>query len=304
MRRFVLSLFAVATVLMSLSAFAQIPTDPTKTGEVMSAPPGTLSTLALPSSAVTNTRVGSGDVLRVTVFGQPDLSAEVGVNDKGVLTLPLIGGIDVTGLTTSEISARVADALRKGQYLRNPEVSVEVVQLRSQMVSVLGEVSRPGRYPIPGHLSVLELLATAGGLTAQADQTVTLLRRKSDSAGNNNGNGSVESDVRIPILLGETKATERSPLDVELNTGDVVYVNKKKLFYIHGEVNRPGSYPMEQDMNVMRAISLGGGMTQRASQRRIYINREMPDKGVKEIKAKLTDPVLPGDVVYVNESLF
>ncbi|WP_232511922.1 SLBB domain-containing protein [Herbaspirillum sp. meg3] len=269
----------------------------------MSAPPGTLSTLALPSSTVTNTRVGSGDVLRVTVFGQPDLSAEVGVNDKGMLTLPLIGGVDVTGLTTSEISARVADALRKGQYLRNPEVSVEVVQLRSQMVSVLGEVSRPGRYPIPGHMSVLELLATAGGLTAQADQTVTLLRRKADNS-NAGGTNSTESDVRIPILLGETKATERSPLDVELNSGDVVYVNKKKLFYIHGEVNRPGAYPMEQDMNVMRAISLGGGMTQRASQRRIYINREMPDKAAQEIKAKLTDPVLPGDVVYVNESLF
>ncbi|EJL84235.1 periplasmic protein involved in polysaccharide export [Herbaspirillum sp. CF444] len=300
MRRSVLSLLAVIAFLVSISAFAQVPTDPTKTGEVMSAPPGTLSTLALPSSAVTNTRVGSGDVLRVTVFGQPDLSAEVGVNDKGVLTLPLIGGIDVTGLTTSEISARVADALRKGQYLRNPEVSVEVIQLRSQMVSVLGEVSRPGRYPIPGHLSVLELLATAGGLTTQADQTVTLLRRKTDDS----GIGGAESDVRIPILLGETKATARSPLDVELNNGDVVYVNKKKLFYIHGEVNRPGSYPMEQDMNVMRAISLGGGMTQRASQRRIYINREIPDKGVEEIKAKLTDPVLPGDVVYVNESLF
>jgi len=297
LRRFVLYLVILASILTSIPAFAQTPTDPTKTGEIMSAPPGTLSTLALPSSVVTNTRVGSGDVLRVTVFGQPDLSAEVGVNDKGVLTLPLIGGIDVTGLTTSEISARVAEALRKGQYLRNPEVSVEVVQLRSQMVSVLGEVSRPGRYPIPGHLSVLELLATAGGLTAQADQSVTLLRRKTDNSG-------TESDARIPILLGETRSTERSPLDVELSNGDVVYVNKKKLFYIHGEVNRPGSYPMEQDMNVMRAISLGGGMTQRASQRRIYINREMPDKGVEEIKAKLTDPVLPGDVVYVNESLF
>jgi polysaccharide export outer membrane protein len=303
LRRLVRSLFAVIAILMCISAFAQVPTDPTKTGEVMSAPPGTLSTLALPSSTVTNTRVGSGDVLRVTVFGQPDLSAEVGVNDKGMLTLPLIGGVDVTGLTTSEISARVADALRKGQYLRNPEVSVEVVQLRSQMVSVLGEVSRPGRYPIPGHMSVLELLATAGGLTAQADQTVTLLRRKADNS-NASGTNSTESDVRIPILLGETKATERSPLDVELNSGDVVYVNKKKLFYIHGEVNRPGAYPMEQDMNVMRAISLGGGMTQRASQRRIYINREMPDKAAQEIKAKLTDPVLPGDVVYVNESLF
>jgi polysaccharide export outer membrane protein len=313
LRRFALFIVTVLALLTGFSApaLAQVPTDPTKTGELISAPPGTLSTLALPSSTVTNTRVGSGDVLRVTVFGQPDLSAEVGVNDKGFLTLPLIGGVDVNGLTTSEISAKVADGLRKGQYLKNPEVSVEVVQLRSQMVSVLGEVSRPGRYPIPGHMSVLELLATAGGLTVQADQTVTLLRRKNDNSGNKSGNktgntsaANSESDVRIPILLGETSATERSPLDVELNAGDVVYVNKKKLFYIHGEVNRPGSYPMEQDMNVMRAISMGGGMTQRASQRRIYINREMPEKGVQEIKAKLTDPVLPGDVVYVNESLF
>ncbi len=298
MRRFIL-LFITATLLASASSLslAQTPSDPSKTGEVMSAPPGTLSTLALPSSTVTNSRVGSGDLVRVTVFGQPDLSAEVGVNDKGMLTLPLIGALDVNGMTTSEISARVADALRQGQYLLKPEVSVEVVQLRSQMVSVLGEVSRPGRYPIPGHLSVLELLATAGGLTVQADQTVTLLRRKSNP-------GTTESDTRIPIQLGETSTTERGPLDVELTNGDVVYVNKKKLFYIHGEVNRPGGYPMEQDMNVMRAISLGGGMTQRASQRRIYINRETPDHSVQEMKAKLTDPVQPGDVVYVNESLF
>jgi len=298
LRRFIL-LFITATLLASASSLslAQTPSDPSKTGEVMSAPPGTLSTLALPSSTVTNSRVGSGDLVRVTVFGQPDLSAEVGVNDKGMLTLPLIGALDVNGMTTSEISARVADALRQGQYLLKPEVSVEVVQLRSQMVSVLGEVSRPGRYPIPGHLSVLELLATAGGLTVQADQTVTLLRRKSNP-------GTTESDTRIPIQLGETSTTERGPLDVELTNGDVVYVNKKKLFYIHGEVNRPGGYPMEQDMNVMRAISLGGGMTQRASQRRIYINRETPDHSVQEMKAKLTDPVQPGDVVYVNESLF
>lgn len=299
MRRFSRPFLAIMTLLVSLTSacMAQVPTDPTKTGEIMSAPPGTLSTLALPSSTVTNGQVGSGDVIRITVFGQPDLSAEVGINDKGILTLPLIGPIDVNGLSTSQIGKRVADALLKGQFLVNPEVSVEVIQLRSQMVSVLGEVSRPGRYPIPGHLSVLELLATAGGLTAQADQQVTLLRRESDS-------GKPESEVRIPILLGETSTTARTPLDVELVNGDVVYVNKKKLFYIHGEVNRPGAYPMEQDMNVMRAISLGSGMTQRASQRRIYINRETPDKGVQEMKAKLTDPVLPGDVIYVNESLF
>lgn len=299
MRRFFLSSFTVAAMLaatlVNFPIRAQVAT--AAANEITSALPGVLPMPALPASAVTNARVGPGDVLRVTVFGQRDLSAEVGVNDKGILTLPLIGGLDVTGLSTSEIAARVADALRAGQYLRDPEVSVEAVQLRSQMVSVLGEVSRPGRYPIPGHLSVLELLATAGGLTAQADQSVTLLRRKT-------GQNDTESDARIPILLGETHATERHQLDVELNSGDVVYVNRKKLFYIHGEVHRPGSYPIEPDMNVMRAIALGGGMTQRASQRRIYINREVPAQGVREMKAKLTDPVLPGDVVYVNESLF
>lgn len=299
MRRFFPVSFTVVVMLVttpvSFPVHAQVAT--AAANEITSALPGTLSMPALPSSTVTNTRVGPGDVLRVTVFGQRDLSAEVGINDKGILTLPLIGGLDVTGLSTSEIAARVADALRAGQYLRNPEVSVEAVQLRSQMVSVLGEVNRPGRYPIPGHLSMLELLATAGGLTAQADHSVTLLRRKT-------GRNDTENDARIPILLGETHTTERHPLDIELNSGDVVYVNRKKLFYIHGEVNRPGSYSMEPDMNVMRAISLGGGMTQRASQRRIYINREISEKGVQEMKAQLTDPVLPGDVVYINESLF
>jgi len=299
LRRFILFIIAAIVMLTGLVSptFAQVPTAGT---ELMSAPPGTLSTLSLPSSAVTNTRVGSGDVMRVTVFGQPDLSAEIGVNDKGFITLPLIGGVEVSGLTTSEIAIKVANALRQGQYLRNPEVSVEVVQLRSQMVSVLGEVSRPGRYPIPGHMTVLELLASAGGLTAQADTTVTLLRRKTDTS----SDGSDGSDIRIPILLGETHATERASLDVDLSNGDVVYVGKKKLFYIHGEVNRPGAYPMEPDMNVMRAISLGGGMTQRASQRRIVINRNTADNGMQVIKARLADPILPGDVLYVNESLF
>lgn len=299
MRRFSYFL-TVVLLLCTARTFAQVPTDPVRTGELMSAPPGTLSTMALPSSAVTATRVGPGDVLRVTVFGQPDLSAEVGINDKGVLTLPLIGGVDVSGLSISEVSARITDGLRQGQYLKNPQVSVEVVQLRSQMVSVLGEVSRPGRYPIPGHMSVLELLATAGGLTQQADHSVTLLRRKPETK----GDGDKETDMRIPILLGEDATIRRSPLDVELSAGDVVYVNKKKVFYIYGEVNRPGSYPMEQNMNVMRAISIGGGMTQRASQRRIYVNRDIAGKGIQELKVKQTDIVIPGDVVYVNESLF
>jgi polysaccharide export outer membrane protein len=291
---FLRSIVAIILVCVNCIVSAQIPTDPNKTGALMAAPPGTLSTLSLPSSTVANTRVGAGDILRVTVFGQPDLSAEVGVNDQGVINLPLIGGVEINQLTTSQIAKKIANTFREKQFLKNPEVSVEVVQLRSQMVSILGEVSQPGRYPIPGQLSVLELLATAGGLTADADNNVIVLRRSPDAS-----NG----EIRIPIRLGETTANDRSPLDVNLNNGDVVYVNKKPLFYIHGEVNRPGAYPMEADMNVMRAVSLGGGLSQRASSRRISIYRKTNEQA-HQFDAKMTDTIQPGDVIFVKESLF
>ncbi|MDY7578268.1 SLBB domain-containing protein [Herbaspirillum sp. RTI4] len=286
--------------IFAASVHAQVPTDPSKTGELIPATPGSLSTLSLPSSVIANTRVGAGDILRVTVFGQEDLSAEIGVNDKGYITLPLIGPLGANGLSTSELALKVTDALLKGGYVRNPQVSVEVIQSRSQMVSVLGEISRPGRYPIPGHMTVLELLAIAGGLTERAEQTVTLLRRPDPNDTNDAGQ-------RIPIQLGEAgpaQLARRTPLDVELRSGDVVYVASKKLFYIHGEVNRPGSYQMEPGMNVMRAIALGGGMTQRASTRRMTINRKTESQGLQEFKAGMSEALEPGDVVYVNESLF
>lgn len=294
MHRFLIKSIAALLSTIAFAAHAQIPTNPSKTGEIMSAPPGTLSTLSLPSSAVTNTRVGAGDVLRITVFGQPDLSAEVGINDKGIINLPLIGGLDINDLTTSQIASKIATTFREKQYLNNPEVSVEVIQLRSQMVSILGEVGQPGRYPIPGRMTVLELLATAGGLTSDADSNVTVLRRNADNS---------KDDVRIPIQLGETSTTARTPLDINLNSGDVVYVNKKKLFYIHGEVNRPGAYPMEPDMNIMRAISLGGGLSLRASERRMSIYRKVNEKA-QQFSVKMADPVQAGDVIYVKESLF
>lgn len=286
-------------LLVPAIAFGQVPTDSNRLGAIIPAAPGVLATQSLPSSAVTNTRVGSGDVLRITVFGQPDLSAEVGVNDKGSVAVALVGNIQVAGLTISEAAARIADALRTGGYLLKPEVSVEAIQLRSQLVSVLGEVRQPGRYPIPGRLTVLELLATAGGLTEQAEATVTVLRRPEGVAGATDGDGE-----RIPVRLGDaTGIPTRTQLDVELRTGDVVYVERKKLFYIHGEVNRPGAYPMEPGMSVMRAIALGGGMTQRASTRRIDINRTV-NGASQAIRSGMASPLQPGDVVFINESLF
>ena len=308
------------------SALAQVPSDPGRTNTIIPAAPGVLQTQALPSSTITNTRIGNGDVLRITVLGQPDLSAEVGVNDRGSVAVALIGDVPVAGLLPSAAAARIAELLRNGGFLLKPEVSVDAIQVRSQLVSVLGEVRQPGRYPIPGRLTVLELLATAGGLTDQAEQTVTLLRR-ADTAGSaadstaatagttaTAADGSLPAGIdavapgageRIPIRLGDASVggSSRGQLDAELRTGDVVYVERKKLFYIHGEVNRPGAYPMEPGMTVMRAIALGGGTNLRASLRRIDIYRQA-DGVDRSIRSGIAEPVRAGDTVFVNESLF
>lgn len=283
-------LLVLIIALLSFPAAAQMPSNAAMTGEIRPALPGSLATTSLPSSTVTNSPVGPGDILRVTVFGHPDLSAEVGINDKGIINLPLIGGLQVEGLNTAAIAALIADSYRQQKFLLQPEVSVEATLMRSQLVSILGEVRHPGRYPIPGKMTVLELLATAGGLTQDADTNVTLLRLSPDKDGN---------DIRMPIRLGQTGSAQRNTLDITLHTGDVVYVNKKQVFYIHGEVNRPGAYSMEEEMNVMRAISLGGGVTLRGTTRRINIYRKNSN-----ISASLTDTIEPGDVVYIKESLF
>ena len=297
------------------AALAQVPSDPSRTGFIQPAAPGVLSTQALPSSTVTNGRIGSGDVLRITVLGQPDLSAEVGVNDRGSIAVALVGDVPVAGLSTSAAAMRIADLLRAGGFLLKPEVSVDAIQVRSQMVSVLGEVRVPGRYPIPGHMTVLELLATAGGLTDQAEQNVTLLRLADADAVAASAAGTVPASMdavppaageRIPIRLGDAAiagGASRSQLDVELRTGDVVYVERKKLFYIHGEINRPGAYPMEPGMTVMRAIALGGGANLRASLKRIDIHRTVNNVD-QPFRAGIAEPVKAGDTVYVNESLF
>ena len=241
--------------------------------------------------------VGVGDQIYVTVFGQPDMSAEVTVNDNEQVTLSLIGTLKVGGLPPQAIEKLIAQRLREGEYLRNPQVSVQVRQVRSQMISVLGEVVRPGRYPILGKLTVLEALATAGGLGPRADKVVSLLRRNVTK-----GEGAERQE--IPIRLDQLVGAGRGDLDVELRNDDVVFVGQQRQFYVYGEVRRPGAYPMEPDLNVMRVLSISGGVTERGSLRRIRISRKGADQIIQEFKPDLNTPILSGDVVFVDERLF
>ncbi len=255
-----------------------------------------------PASAVSerdSLSVGVGDQIFITVFGQPDMSAEVTVNDNQQVTLPLVGMLKVGGLSPAAIEKLVAMRLKDGDYLRNPEVSVQVRQVRSQMISVLGEVQRPGRFALLGKLSVLDALATAGGLTARADRTVFLIRRKPTA----DGSKEIERQ-EIAIQLDQLIDVVKGDVDLDLKNLDVIYVGQQKLFYVHGEVRKPGAYPMEPELTVMRVLAISGGVTDRGSMRRIRIHRKGASNQIEEFTPTLNTKISGGDVVFVDERLF
>lgn len=241
--------------------------------------------------------IGVGDQIFITVFGQPDMSAEVTVNDNLQVTLPLIGTLKVGGLTPPTIEKLISQRLKEGQYLLNPEVSIQVRQVRSQMMSVLGEVQKPGRFVIAGKMTILDALATAGGLTQRADSNAILIRRSVLK-------GSESQRQEITVSMGQILDSTKDDIDLELKNDDVVFVAQQKLFYVFGEVRKPGAYPMEPELNVMRVLSISGGVTDRGSMKRIRIHRKDLDQKIREVTPDLGYPVLGGDVIYVDERLF
>jgi polysaccharide export outer membrane protein len=237
--------------------------------------------LAIPAWAQSGERLGVGDAVRVTVFQQPDLTTEARVSEKGTVAMPLIGEQKVAGKSTGEAAKQIADALKNGKYLKDPQVSIAMVTLRSRQVSVLGQVARPGRYALDDTSSGLtEVLAAAGGVMPTGADTVTVMRD------------------------GQPQKVDVISKDFKLKNGDTVYIERAPVFYIYGEVTRAGAYRVEPNMTVMQAIAAGGGITPRGSDRRLKMRRNGADGKVVETDAKLQDMVKTDDVIYVKEALF
>ncbi len=242
--------------------------------------------------AQTAEAIGEGDTVRVTVFQNPDLSIETRVGPDGTINYPLLGQVKLGGLNTSAAGARIADQLKRGNYMRNPQVTVALT-VRGQQVSVLGQVVRPGRYPLDGtNFRLTDVLALAGGIAPTGDETVQVMI--------NRGGKVARVSVDVPVMF-KTGDLSRN---IEVHHGDTIFVQRAPVFYIYGEVPRAGAYRLEQNMSVMQALSLGGGVTPRGTDRGIKINRTLPDGTVRTLDAKLTDLVQSDDVVYVRESLF
>lgn len=237
--------------------------------------------------------VGPGDILHITVFQNNDLTLEVRVDSEGRITYPFAGSLAVNARSTAEIEAMIAKALETREILKRPQVSVNVVQFRSQQVSVLGQVNRPGRYPLDTVHTLSDILALAGGVVPTGADSAVLSRHEKDGVHN--------YLIDIPLLY---QGNKRSVDDPVIRGGDVVYVHRAPMFYIYGEVQRPGAFRIERDMTVMQALSTGGGPTQRGTQRGIRITRRADDGKTETIDASLEDRVAADDVIYVRESLF
>src|SRR6185436_13632622 len=136
-----------------------------------------LGALAVPGLAQNNDKLGVGDAVHITVFQQPDMTTDARVTERGTVQVPLVGSVKVDGLTPSEAAGAIADALKKGEFLKNPKVTVALTTLRSRQVSVLGLVVRPGLYPLDGaDMRVPQVLAAAGGIAPGGSETVTIIR--------------------------------------------------------------------------------------------------------------------------------
>jgi polysaccharide export outer membrane protein len=250
------------------------------------------SVMSFPAFAAEDYLLGGGDTVNITVYEQPDLTTTARISqDDGTITFPLLGEVVVVGLSPEDAGRKIGKLLREGGYIRAPQVSLKVQDFRSQKIRVMGQVNKPGEYLQKGESRVADLITQAGGLQEDAADIIVVVKKE-------NGK-SVKYEIDV-LRFYEGDMSQ----NIKVSAGNFILVPKMNAFYIHGEVKRPGSYRLERGMNVMQALSVGGGITGRGSLKGIKVTRRLPDGSTEKVGVELTDTLQPDDVVYVKERLF
>ncbi len=246
--------------------------------------------------AMAEYHLGAGDVVRVVVYQNPDLTLETRVSETGVISYPLLGNIRIGGLGVSAAEKLIAEGLKSGNFVKSPQVTLVLMQIKGNQASVLGQVNRPGRFPIEtADMRMTDLLANAGGVaTTGGDQLVL--------TGMRNGKP-FRTEIDLPTVFGPA-AEQGRVNDVLIQNGDVLWVDRAPLVYIYGEVQRPGPMRLERGMTLMQVLAVGGGLTQRGTERGVRVHRKSADGRVQVVTPAMDEKVQDGDVVYVRESLF
>lgn len=237
--------------------------------------------------------LGAGDTIRVQVFQNPDLTVETRVSESGAISYPLIGSAKVGGLSIGAAEQVIAKALQAGSFIKQPQVNIVLLQARGSQVSVLGMVGRPGRYPLETfNIRLSEMVAIAGGVAPTGADTAIV-------SGTREGKP-FRREVDIAGMYLENRPQE----DFVLAGGDAIYVHRAPMFYIYGEVQRPGSYRVERAMTIRQALAQGGGPTLRGTERGFVIYRRSAGGAEEALNPALSDAVRADDVYFVKESLF
>jgi polysaccharide biosynthesis/export protein len=249
--------------------------------------------LMTPAFAEQEYLLAPGDILKITVFKNSDLSVDVRVSEAGLISYPLIGSVPVSGLTLPAAERKIGQMLRDGGFVVNPQVNILLTQAFGNLVSVIGEVNTAGRYSLDtagGHLS--GMLAAAGGVAQTGGDLVIV-------SGTRNG-----KPFRREVDIVKMSLSGNPAEDIELVGGDTLFVNRAPMFYIYGQVQKPGQFRLERGMTVIQALASGGGVTGKGTQRGIVRHRRDAGGKVKEEGVNLDDDVQDKDVIYVKESLF
>jgi polysaccharide export outer membrane protein len=299
-------------LLLWLLASAPQKAKPTPKPTATPAPPTTTVAPAPPApspspspSTAPEYRVGPGDILEVTVLDNEEVSRIPTVQTSGVIALPLLGEVEVTGLTVAEIQRKLTTLLAR-DYLVNPQVEVKVKDYQSQFVTVVGEVNTGGRKPLRGRTRLVDLLVEAGGFTPRASGDIMISRQEGTFDGG-------AKTLRMSLSRGALTPQDQVNLEVVLKNGDVITALQKYYVTVEGEVNRPGRYPIEGELTVTGAVSTAGGLT-RFGGNDVRVRRVDPQTGqtrilevdLKDVRSgKKPDPaLLPNDVVTVTRRLF
>lgn len=240
--------------------------------------------------------IGPGDDISIQVLEAPDLTQHVRVTDAGFVALILGGPVKVSGLTPALAAVAVERALKAGDYVLNPHVTVAVDQYATANVTVMGQVNHPGSYPIGTPRSVIDVLALAGGTTDLADRRLTIERH-----------GSGE---RVQYFLSNQAETALSK-NALVYPGDIVLVPKIDVVYVMGDVPRPGGYPMSTNdgkLSMLQAVALAGSPEPSAKANKARLIRKQTDGSRIEIqialakmeKGERSDIALhPDDIIYI-----
>ena len=243
--------------------------------------------------------IGPGDMLNITVFETPELSASLRVSQTGDINLPVMGRVHVAGLTAQGAAVAIQEELRDRGLLLDPHVTVSTTEFASAGASVLGEVRSPGVYPTLGSRRLLDMIALAGGVSNTAGRLVTIIHRG-------------DPDHPVHIALQPTPAAMREQKNPVILPGDTVDVAKAGVIYIMGDVLRPGGILVDNNerLSVIEALTLAGGIDKTAAMsktqliRRLPAGREEVDLDLKRILyGKQADVLVSdGDILYVPSS--